>query len=222
MKKGVDVFAATCVPKFVYASAQDVEQSAQERAQQIISDAQHQAALINAQLDQREREIDRRITDMTDSTLRTYIDEQKLERTAKALTSVMQEASNIRIQFESLTPWVSELVATCLDKVVGELDEDDLLRRVVRQAISELSADTGLILRVPPLNIERMLSLRKSAPSLFVGVLEILPDKTVPPGEMRIEGSSGMMRFGLERGYAIAIKNMERAIAETNTMRQRR
>ncbi|MEP3847581.1 MAG: hypothetical protein ABJM43_19725 [Paracoccaceae bacterium] len=197
-----------------FQASTDVTKTARRSADRIISEARAIAEQVNAELDRREAEMNARIQGMTDDELRQFIDTQALTSSAKAMANMMFEANLIRAEFETLYPWLVPLVESCLSKVIGQLDDDTLVARMVAQGVSEMQAEHALTLRVHSTDHARLLGIAEKWPDAFTAVKVIVPDASIPSGEMVLEGEAGLIQLGFDGVMSAVVANLESALQE--------
>jgi vacuolar-type H+-ATPase subunit E/Vma4 len=197
-----------------FQASRDITATARRSADRILQQARGIAEKVTADLDRREAQVNARIHEMTDDELRRFIDEQSLTASAKAMANMLYEASRIRAEFETMTPWLATLVETCVVKIIGQIDEDALIARMVAQGVSEMQADHALKLRVPGADHPRLLALAQDWPDAFMAVSVIMPDATVAEGEMVLEGAAGLIKLGLGGAMTATLANLETALRD--------
>ena len=214
MKPDRAKFRASRMTFSEFQASTNVTETARRSADRIIAAARATAEQITADLDRRQAALNARIQGMTDNELREFIDSQTLASSAKAIANLLSEASRIRSEFETLTPWLSTLVEKCISKIIGQLDDDTLMAKMGAQGVSEMQADHMLTLRVPSSDHARLLTIAERWPNAFAAVQTIMPDANVPEGELVLEGAAGLIKLGLSRSLNATLDNIEKALDE--------
>ncbi|WP_296428263.1 hypothetical protein [Yoonia sp.] len=207
-------YRATRVAKDTFSAAADITESARETAQRIIADAKATAAELTAQATQQETSFENRVRNMTDAQVRQYIDDQTMIQSAKALANMLNTAASIRAEFETMTPWFVGFVGSCLQRIVGQIDTDVLIARVVSEAVAEMSVDHSLMLRVHTADLANLKRLAVDRPDVFAAVTSILPDANLKEGEMMLEGAGGFVKLGLATAIKATVTNLEQVLGE--------
>lgn len=214
MSAGATLFRARKVSFGDFETAQGFVETAQTKADGIMAQAREAA---EAMLDNAEAERDAVLEEI--AALRE--EQRNMQETATAqvmaareITGIMREASDMRTQFDTLTPWLSSLVETCIRKMVGSLDHDTLLTKIIAQGIAELKADHTLTMRVSGTDHASVQAMAEQNPGIFSSVTAIFPDSSVTPGEIIVEGAGGLITLGFDSTRAALLECLEIALAQ--------
>jgi type III secretion protein L len=130
----------------------------------------------------------------------------KLEYSAKIIETVMSSVEYL----ENLETVVVKIVGEVTRKLIGEMDHEEVIVRLVRQALRSVRSERRVRIRVSARDeaaVRRDLALllqqRDGGAS---GFLDILPDPELPPGSCVLESEMGVIEASLET----QLKNMEK------------
>lgn len=124
--------------------------------------------------------------------------------------------------FSGLEHQVADLVMTALRKILGELDQTELMRRLVREALQTVSNQPFAILRVAP---TQAASLKERLPELLaahgaLGRVEVQADARLAETDCILETDIGVVEASLEaqlealdRAMRSRLQKRERAAA---------
>ncbi|MDR2788756.1 MAG: HrpE/YscL family type III secretion apparatus protein [Candidatus Accumulibacter sp.] len=132
----------------------------------------------------------------------------KMEYSAKILETVMSSVEYL----ESLETSIVRLVGEVTRKLIGEMDHDEVIVRLVRQALNSVRGERKVLIRVAARDepavrrdLSAHLQLRDGGAS---GFLDILPDPELPPGSCILESEMGVIEASLET----QLKNLEKIL----------
>ncbi|MDR1647587.1 MAG: HrpE/YscL family type III secretion apparatus protein [Zoogloeaceae bacterium] len=130
----------------------------------------------------------------------------KMEYAAKILETVMSSVEYL----ENLETSIVKIVGEVTRKLIGEMDHEEVIVRLVRQALNAVRSERRVRIRVSARDeaaVRRDLALllqqRDGGAS---GFLDILPDPELPPGACILESEMGVIEASLET----QLKNMEK------------
>jgi type III secretion protein L len=138
-----------------------------------------------------------------------YLDgllEGKEEESMKIMDTVMASLSYL----EKLEGDLVNLVTDSVQKILGEIDQQELIRRIVKKALNTIRGDRRVIIRVAPSNEE---TVRKE---LFVmlaskedsrGFVELRADSRLGPTDCFLESELGNVNASLNT----QLKNLKKA-----------
>ena len=134
----------------------------------------------------------------------------KEEESMKIMDAVLASISYL----EKLEGDVAGLVLQCVERIMGETGREELIRGLVKKALSSMRGDRRLVLRVAPSNEE---SVRKELAGLFSaagtesrGFVEIRPDPRLGPSACHLESELG----NVDASLSTQLKNLRKAIEE--------
>jgi type III secretion protein L len=132
----------------------------------------------------------------------------KLEYSAKILETVMSSVEYL----ESLETSIVRIVGEVTRKLIGEMDREEVIVRLVRQALNSVRSERKVLIRVAPHDeaaVRRALAvLLQQRDGGAAGFLDILPDPELPPGSCILESEMGVIEASLET----QLKNMEKTL----------
>lgn len=133
-------------------------------------------------------------------------EEGRLEYAEKMLETVLSSVEFI----ESIETRLVDVVSQTVRKIVGDMDDDTRIVRVVRQALQTVRQQQRVTLRVAvadekPL-AEALAPLLQATPGA-AAFLHLLPDPRLPRGSCLLESDMGVVDAGLET----QLKALERA-----------
>jgi type III secretion protein L len=129
------------------------------------------------------------------------------EYTAKILEAVLSSVEFL----EGLEGSLVKLVSDATRRVIGELDSDEVIVRVVRQALTGLRGEKKLLIRVSPRDekavredLAALLTRRESGG----GFIDLLADPRLQKGECFLESELGVVEASTET----QLRNLEKAL----------
>lgn len=125
------------------------------------------------------------------------IDEQAIRARANEAALILQDAARFQAAVDDAAPMLAELVATCLERIIGTLAPEDVLAAIVAEAMGELRAKGRLRLLVAPSNHAAISAIVADKPERFAGVAEVTPDADLAPGTMHLDGDGGFADISL-------------------------
>lgn len=180
-------------------------------AHSIIAQAKAEAEKLRARTKQEQQAHEARIKEIADAELKRFIDTDTLKRNAEAAAEGLAAAQLVQERLEALTPWLTDLVVTCLQRVTGAMDTREVTARIVQTAVSDLATRERLTLRAAPDDIAQLEAIRAEMPTRFAGVAAIEPDAALKPGEMTLRGEGGIVTIGLAAQIAALRAHLEKA-----------
>jgi type III secretion protein L len=132
----------------------------------------------------------------------------KMEYSSKILEAVMSSVEYL----ESLETSIVRLVSEVTRKLIGEMDHDEVIVRLVRQALNSARSERKVLIRV---SARDEAAVRRDLAALLhqrdggaAGFLDILPDSELPPGSCILESEMGIIEASLET----QLKNLEKIL----------
>jgi type III secretion protein L len=132
----------------------------------------------------------------------------KMEYSAKILETVMSSVEYL----ESLETSIVRLVGEVTRKLIGEMDHEEVIVRLVRQALNSVRSERRVLIRV---STRDEAAVRRDLAALLqqrdggaTGFLDILPDPELPPGSCILESEMGVIEASLET----QLKNIEKTL----------
>ncbi|MDR1111002.1 MAG: HrpE/YscL family type III secretion apparatus protein [Deltaproteobacteria bacterium] len=129
------------------------------------------------------------------------------EYSAKIMEAVMSSVEYI----EGLEGTLVKVVGEAVRKTIGEMDSDEVIVRVVRQALTSLRGEKKLLIRVSPReekpvrdDLAALLSRRDSGG----GYIDLIADPRLNKGECVLESDLGIVEASLET----QLRNLEKAM----------
>lgn len=116
-----------------------------------------------------------------------YIDDEKLRAHADSIKVLLADVAKIKEEFDRIEPWLIPLLRSCLRKLVGHLDAEELIARVTSQAIKELKSEYKQDLLVHPDDAEQIQTAMQNFGKHFTGVSSFYTSPDVQPGTLRLE-----------------------------------
>jgi type III secretion protein L len=132
----------------------------------------------------------------------------KLEYSAKILETVMSSVEYL----ENLETSIVRIVGEVTRKLIGKMDHDEVIVRLVRQALNSVRSERKVLIRVAVRDeaaVRRDLAvLLQQRDGGVAGFLDILPDPELAPGSCILESEMGVIEASLET----QLKNMEKTL----------
>ncbi|MBF0201779.1 MAG: HrpE/YscL family type III secretion apparatus protein [Desulfamplus sp.] len=136
------------------------------------------------------------------------LEEGRLQHAEKIMDTAMETVN----YFESMEKSIASLVIQCLEKVIGEMDDHDLILRVVRSGLAVARNEKRVVVRVSP---EDLKELQEAVSNLLqtypgISVLDITADGRLTKGACIIESELGVV----DASVTTQIEAIKRAIAK--------
>ncbi len=116
----------------------------------------------------------------------------------------------------SLEQSVSQVVLHALERILGEIDQKEMIFKIVRLALQSLRAERRVAILVHPSQVtylqKRLDELLAAYPS--IGLLEPLPDPNLPPDGCILRSEMGTIDASLETQLARIRKTLQPASPE--------
>lgn len=220
MSNDTTLFRATKVPFRDFQVAQNIIAHAEAQAQDLLDRAHKDADGIINRAEARHAELSADLNTAWEDFDRTRQESEQRLSKARTMADLMVGASAVRAEFDALTPWISTLVETCIERVIGRMDDRTLMARIIAQGIAELQADSALTLRVGGQDHAEILALREEHPAPFAAITAIIPDSSVAPGTVQIEGAGGLITLGREPARSAIIASLREALTQDAATRE--
>lgn len=123
--------------------------------------------------------------------------EGRMEQAEKMMETALQAVEYIEGMEETLV----RVVGAAVRKIIGELDDDDRIVRIVRAALVTVRSQQRVLIRVAPSDEpavrEALAAMLRSAPG-GVSFLDVSADPRMSPGDCILESELGVVDAGLE------------------------
>ncbi|MCK9239987.1 HrpE/YscL family type III secretion apparatus protein [Desulfocurvus sp.] len=139
------------------------------------------------------------------------LEEGRLEHAEK----IFEVAAQSLDFFEKLEHSVVRIVTDALERIVGEMDDKDLILRVVRSGLAIARNERRVVVRVCP---EQAPAVEASSSELlrhFAGIrlLDVVADSRLKKNDCLVESEMGVVDAGVETQLAALRRVMEKRIA---------
>jgi flagellar biosynthesis/type III secretory pathway protein FliH len=171
--------------------------TAAREASRIINDARAAADVMQKTSHDRAAALDARALALDDAAFRDSLDHENAKRRAKAFADVLDQAAQMRVAFDAVTPWLTDLVQTCLHKMIGTMDQGDVIAGIVTAALGDLKTRNGLALRVSAADVDAVQGVLAKFPARFAAISAVFPDATLAVGTIMLEGQGGFVDIGI-------------------------
>jgi type III secretion protein L len=132
----------------------------------------------------------------------------RLEYSAKILETVMSSVEYL----ENLETSIVRIVGEVSRKLIGEMDHEEIIVRLVRQALNSVRSERKVLIRVA---VRDEAAVRRDLAALLqqrdggaAGFLDILPDPELSPGSCILESEMGVIEASLEA----QLRNLEKTL----------
>lgn len=171
--------------------AQDLIQEAEEKARSMIAEA-------TSLRDQAKSEL----RDLADRAIDEVIDEDRLYQHARICALLFKQVSDLRNENEKLIPWLCELVETVVRKIIGEIEEPELITRLVREGLQRMPGCNDIVLTVHSSKRELLEEAQKAFPRLDMSIKSIEFDDAMNPELLSLRCKSGSIDFSVNTQIA--------------------
>jgi flagellar biosynthesis/type III secretory pathway protein FliH len=202
--------SARRVPKHELDRATTCLANAEYEAAQVVARTTAQAEVVEAGIADCMATFEDRLRAAEETEFRAFLDTGMIARRAVEAVDVLDQAARIGAEFDAVVPWLTDLVATCLRKIIGQLDPGDVLAATLGEAVSEMKAKSALGMRVASADHAAIKALVAAHPERFAAVESISPDADLPKGTIYLEGKGGYANIGTETQIAALRPHLER------------
>ncbi|MCG8566391.1 MAG: HrpE/YscL family type III secretion apparatus protein [Desulfobacterales bacterium] len=124
------------------------------------------------------------------------LEEGRMQHAEKIMDTAM-EAINY---FESMEKSIAGLVTQCLEKVLGEMDQEELILRIVKNGLAVARNEKKVVVRVCDTDLKRVNDAVSTMLQTYPGisVLDISADARLTPGACIIESELGVVDASLD------------------------
>ncbi len=125
------------------------------------------------------------------------ITEGQLQQAEKMLETGLQAVEYL----QGLERKIVEVVTIALRKIVGEMDEKELIVRIVRNALDQVRGRQRVLIRVSPEDepyVREALAPMLTRVSAAQAMLDVVPDQRLTAGACMLESEMGVMDASLE------------------------
>ncbi len=218
MRQGFDRFGQTSV-----VSAKEFEQLVVEQrethlaADDLIATAHAEAEKVLAEARAEAAAILNRVREDVTAELKTTMQARAAERQAQYFLTIDAEVNKIRAAFESMTPWLRDTVLTAVERIIGDLNDEELLSRAVAEAARSFDRSFALTLLVNPADQKKYQALFTQFPDQFATVTAIKTDDDVSPATCRLSANAGTVTVDLQAQLAEIEKILTQQLSAEET-----
>lgn len=139
------------------------------------------------------------------------------EAAAGAAEQQLETVSRTVAWFGTVENRMVEVVGTALRKVLGELDEGELVRRVVHAAMRTMRNQRQVVVRVAPEAVAEVQSRLAEIMADYSGIsfVEVQPDSRLRRGGCILESELGVVDASVEVQLTALSRALRRAFART-------
>ena len=124
------------------------------------------------------------------------LEEGRREHTEKIMDTALQTID----YFESMEKSIAGLVTQCLEKIIGELDDSELILKIVRSGLAVARNEKKVVVRVCT---DEVKAVQKAVSTLLqaypgINILDIVADERLAKGACLIESELGVVDAGLD------------------------
>ncbi|WP_299554626.1 hypothetical protein [uncultured Tateyamaria sp.] len=179
-------------------------------AAHIIADARAALEVQETDLAARVAEFEERRYKVEETEFRAAVDQETIAAHAAEAVAVMGHAARFQDEVVAVTPWLVDLVETCLRRIVGQLDPAEVLAATVAVAVAELKSRNALSLRFAATDHTTVADLVAAHPAHFAAVAEVVPDAGLSEGTVHLEGRGGFVEIGIAAQIEAIRSELER------------
>ncbi|MEJ6402713.1 FliH/SctL family protein [Yoonia sp. 2307UL14-13] len=194
----MEPYVARRIPVDEFERATGCVASAERKAAKLLADARQEADACRAARQAEEDALRDLQQKAKDAAYLEAVGRETLNQQAKVAVDVLDEAARIRSEFRRLTPWLTDLVTQSLRKIIGQMDNADLVAATVAAAVAERASNEKLVIRVAAADHVMLKELINTNPARFEAVSEIVPDASLEQGALFLEGKGGLVSIGID------------------------
>jgi flagellar biosynthesis/type III secretory pathway protein FliH len=142
-------------------------------------------------------------------TVDRYLDAKRIEAAALAAAQLIHDAGAIRQEFDALAPWLSAFLREAIERLLGELDDEEVIARLVAQGVASLKSAREVTVLMHPGDLRKLEAARLAHPLRFTGVSAIRADARLRPGAVTLQGDGGTVDASLMTQVDILCREIE-------------
>lgn len=175
-------------------------------AEDIIRKAEVAAAHVQ-QLAANEREkLNNMLRTISDEELKKFLDVETVRNKAAVFAKTMDQIAAMKKEFDAIQPWLTRLVEVSIGRIIGTLEKDDLVARLVAQASDEIDPGNRNTLRAGSQAFFELGEARARYPEKFKGIAGIQNDSTLAADAIFLECSVGTTDISLDTQIGILLE----------------
>ena len=178
------------------------------KAEEIISKAKEEAQkIIEEAKDIYEKEKKRGYED--------GLNEGKMHMTEQMLNMVSKSVN----YFASVEEKIIKIVMTAIKKIIGEIDKDELIVRIVKNALASARNQKQVTIRVAPEQVEVIKSKVNEIIAEFpaISFLEVTADSRLKPGGCIVESEIGIVDASIDIQLEAIYRSLSRSFKKSST-----
>lgn len=173
------------------------QNSVRAEASRIIQEAQEVASALREEVSAESSRLNKKLSQISDEELKQFIDTEMIDRSVEAFAEMLHQSAKFKATLLDLSPWLINLVETCVRRLINSLDDTDLVSRLVSKGVEEFRDQTALTLTVHPDCNTRLQATVAAYPERFSGITHLVTSAQVPSGLVRIHSSGGLVDVDL-------------------------
>ncbi|MEM8773862.1 MAG: FliH/SctL family protein [Pseudomonadota bacterium] len=166
---------ASCILDDANTRAESLIKSAQFKAEAIIEKAKEDARL----------------------EAKSLIGRLERENNARVCTETLSLSNAIQTDFDDLKGWISQLVLTATEGIIGSFEKTEKIQRLLTTALQTTKQRWSLTLAVHPEDQTTVQQLIEQCSEQMSAITEVIGDGTLDQGEMILSGAGGLSKIGV-------------------------
>lgn len=195
--KAADFDAVVGAPAKLHSDAEQVIRKAE--------DAAHTVRRIAEQESDRLRDI---IGTISDEELKKFLDVETVRKKAAVFTEMLDQMAAMQKEFNELKPWLVALVEQSVRRIIGTLDDLDVITRIVVRAANEIDPGRCNTVRAGSRAAFGLREMQRLYPERFRGVSAIHTDSTLDADAIFMECSLGITDISLDTQITTLLEYM--------------
>ncbi len=167
-------------------------------AEDIISRAETAAREVRTLAAQEREKLTNMIRTISDEELKAHLDLDTLRNNAAVFAGAMESITAMKRDFDAIQPWLTRLVEDSLRRIIGTLDAEETVARIVAQAAREIDPGQHSVVRAGTRAFVELREAQVRYPRYFEGIAAIQPDASLDENAIFLECPIGITEISLD------------------------
>ncbi len=223
-RKIARVVRSTQVPEFMQAekarteiavSAGDMVKDAEAKSAEILRLAEVAAAQTRDKIAAEWADHQRRMADVSAEVVGRVIDQRQMSEGARVISQTAVAAAAVRADFDALSPWLTELVETCVLRILGDIPASDRWGGTIRQSLKTIRSRWDLQLACNPADFDAISDIVARHPDLSGEGIQVKADYQLPPDTCILVHPDGAIDLSIKSLIGEICKYVDQITADT-------
>ena len=203
---------ASDIISIAHQEAEHIKSEAEQEAKSILEEAKNKAKIYEEQA----REAASKFVEENEEVTKEKLVQVEQEERIRVFEEISAEIATIQRELSQTESAIIELVKGSLESIIGKLEKEDLILRVVQRAIINLQEQTGMTLRVSSADYDAAQTITKKlqSPHDISPIRDVEVCSKLKPDEYRIVSVSGITDLDIKGQISHIIKGLSISIEE--------